>query len=333
MNLNDDQIKSVLEDFPTFELSYEIMIHKKVLNTNLCLAIPEGIKCFAWFTSYKQDLVCFILEITDNKKIKDIQIVVTSFNDKLALGTIFYGTKFIHNGISCFAIEDLYFYKGKNCLQYNYLKKINILKDILRLEISQTALTKPFTIFGLPVLNNDFHLLLNDISLLPYKVGQIKFRFFDNANAKKILCMNYFRPGTNHIKSCNNTNNNIINKAIFKVTADIEPDIYNLFMYNNGKEEYYDIAHIPDFKTSVMMNKLFRNIKENDNLDRLEESDNEDEFQDAREDKFVYLDRSFKINCEYNTKFKKWVPVSLADKRERIVLSSQLLNQNKIIKY
>ena len=71
---NDAEIKSILQDFPKFELSYETMIHKKVLNTNICLAIPEGIKCFAWFTSYKQDLVCFVLEVTNDKKIADIKM-------------------------------------------------------------------------------------------------------------------------------------------------------------------------------------------------------------------------------------------------------------------
>jgi hypothetical protein len=89
-------------------------------------------------------------------------------------------------------------------------------------------------------------------------------------------------------------------------------------------ENIYATAYIPDYKTSVMMNGLFRNIKENDNLDRLEESDDEEEFQNCSEDKYVYLDRSFKMNCEFNPKFRKWCPVSLADKRDRIVLSTQL---------
>jgi hypothetical protein len=141
--------------------------------------------------------------------------------------------------------------------------------------------------------------------------------------------MNYFRPGSNYLKTSSKINsNNSLNKAIFKVTADVEPDIYNLFFYKNGKEEYYDIAHIPDYKTSVLMYIFFRNINDNDNFDKLEEIDNEEEFQDCREDKYVYLDRSFKINCEYNSKFKKWCPVSLADKRERIVLSTLIQNKN-----
>ena len=75
-----------------------------------------------------------------------------------------------------------------------------------------------------------------------------------------------------------------------------------------------------------MMNKLFRNIKENANLDSIEESDDEEEFQDSREDKYVYLDRSFKIKCEYNHKFKRWIPVSLAGKSDRIISLSLLKN-------
>jgi hypothetical protein len=188
--LSDDEIQNILLDFPKFELSYETMIHKKVLNTNICLAIPEGQKCFAWFTSYKHDLVCFVLEITNDKKISEIKIVITSFDDKLALGTLFYGTLFLHNGVNCFAIEDIYFYKGKHILNKNYIEKVDILKHILSLEISQTALTNKFTIFGLPLISRDFNLLLKEIELLPYKISQIKFRFYDKINFNKILFMN-----------------------------------------------------------------------------------------------------------------------------------------------
>jgi hypothetical protein len=128
--------------------------------------------------------------------------------------------------------------------------------------------------------------------------------------------MKYYKPGS---KKQEINNNNKHRDVIFKITADIEPDIYNLFVDKNGVEEYLDTALIPDYKTSVMMNKLFRNIKENDNLDAIEESDEEEEFEDNREEKYVYLDRSFKIKCEYNSKFKRWMPVSLAGDSERII--------------
>ena len=43
-------------------------------------------------------------------------------------------------------------------------------------------------------------------------------------------------------------------------------------------------------------------------------------------DKYVYLDRYFKMNCEYNTKFKRWVPISLARTNDKIISMSLLKN-------
>ena len=59
------------------------------------------------------------------------------------------------------------------------------------------------------------------------------------------------------------------------------------------------------------MNKLFRNIKENINLDSLEESDDEEEFENIQIDKFVDLNKTFKMRCIFNYKFRKWVPVNV----------------------
>jgi hypothetical protein len=250
-----------------------------------------------------------LLELIDNK-IKNISVLLTTFDDKLAYGTVFYGTMFKYNNINCFCIEDLYYCKGKNCTNRLYSEKLDLLRDILLHQKNNRHI-----IFGLPLMMRDFASMLKQIELLPYKICQIKFRFFEKNNARKILYVKYYKPRTN----TNNNNNNNSLKGVFKITADIEPDIYNLFALTDGKEVCHDVAFIPDYKTSVLMNKLFRNIKENDNLDALEESDDEEEFEDSRLDKFVYLDRSFKMNCEYNHKFKKWVPISLAD--QNVMLS------------
>ena len=94
------------------------------------------------------------------------------------------------------------------------------------------------------------------------------------------------------------------------IKPDIQNDIYHLYNLDN---EYDSIACIPDYKTSVMMNKLFRNIKENYDLDALEESDDEDEFENPNIDKFVNLEKSYKMICNLNTKFKKWVPIKIND--------------------
>jgi hypothetical protein len=122
--------------------------------------------------------------------------------------------------------------------------------------------------------------------------------------------------------------NNRKNDVVFKIKPDIQNDIYNLCCYNDAelnKTINYDVAFIPDFKTSVMMNKLFRNIKENENLDILEESDDEEDFENEKEDRFVYLEREYKMVCSYNYKFKKWMPLRLANDNAKIVNYKDLI--------
>ena len=108
------------------------------------------------------------------------------------------------------------------------------------------------------------------------------------------------------------SNSNEISK-IFYVKPDIQNDIYYLYKINTVIFTLIsdETAHIPDYKTSVLMNKLFRNIKENINLDSLEESDDEEEFENIQIDKFVDLNKTFKMRCIFNHKFRKWVPVNV----------------------
>ena len=74
-----------------------------------------------------------------------------------------------------------------------------------------------------------------------------------------------------------------------------------------------EIAHIPDYATSVRMNSLFRNIKENEQLDAIEESDDEDDFEDTTPHKHVFLQREYYMECTYHKKFRKWIPVRVVD--------------------
>ena len=104
-------------------------------------------------------------------------------------------------------------------------------------------------------------------------------------------------------------------ERVFSIKPDIQNDIYHLSDPVN--KSLVGTAYIPDYKTSVLMNQLFRNIKENANLDSLEESDSDDEFENDRVDKFVYLDREYIMTCAYNHKFKKWVPLRVVDNQSK----------------
>ena len=100
----------------------------------------------------------------------------------------------------------------------------------------------------------------------------------------------------------------------FKVKADIQTDIYYGYYNNNNAYEKHNVLCISDYKTSVFMNRLFRRIIENENIDNIEESEDEEDFENISDDKFVYLDKEFNIDCVYCEKYKLWKPMKVSDK-------------------
>jgi hypothetical protein len=108
--------------------------------------------------------------------------------------------------------------------------------------------------------------------------------------------------------------------TVFRVMADLQFDIYHLFAYGKDSQPiYYNIAYIPNYKTSVLMNGLFRNIRENKNLDYIEESDDEEDFQNMNIDKYVHIEKVLLMECVFNNKFKRWIPMRVVGPKEKIV--------------
>ena len=293
--LSDIDKKYILKQFPKIELSYDKINHKKV-STDYCMAIPQGRKCFAWFTSFKKKFVCILLEQGFNNKTTDIRILNCCFKNELAYGSVFYGT-FVNRRF--FYIEDIYYYKNTNTSILNNQKKLLLLKDIFANELKQLSYNKNDIIFGLPIIKAKYDDLYNEILTLPYKIYSVQFRNMTN-NYRSVYLMR---------------NENIV-RANFLVKASLQNDIYDLYINVDKKGIMrYGTARIPNYTTSIMMNRLFRTIKENENLDALEESDDEDEFENTELDKFVNLNKKINMECVYNHKFQKWVPFKVSDNK------------------
>jgi hypothetical protein len=62
---------------------------------------------------------------------------------------------------------------------------------------------------------------------------------------------------------------------------------------------------ISNYKISVKMNKKFRTIRENDDLDNIQESDDEG-FENVSNTKNLIPNKELWIDCTFNSKFKKW---------------------------
>jgi len=291
--------QSVMEKFPNVELSYEKNLYKKVQhNSDIYLTIPKGRKYFAWLTNYKSSPTCLLLELNKHRNsINSIQIAHSSFNKLLTIGsgTIFYGTLFSLKQSSFFNIENIFYFKGKDISHLNQLNKINTISYILKNHINNVLYTSQNVVFGLPIIETNHNKLLNIIQSLSYDIYCIQHRSLTN---------NY--PFKNEII--------IIEKKIYAnllVKPELQNDIYEVFSQGTDDLISQGLMYIPDYKTSVFMNKLFRTIKENDNLDALEESDDEDEFENISPDKFVDMDTTYVMNCLYSNKFKYWIPLDI----------------------
>jgi len=177
--------------------------------------------------------------------------------------------------------------------------------------IKQVAYNKNFLLLGLPIINKDYYNILNIINKLPYKVYGVKLQNFHNNNGSGILL--------------NKQNNQSQQEAYFNVKATTKEDIYELYCAHNPtfkQTKPYAIALIQSYKISVMMNSLFRNIRENENLDLLEESEDEEDFENINENKYVDLEKTLLMKCVYVKKFRKWQPIELVKPDEKVKIIS-----------
>ena len=298
--LTDNEQEILMRQFPKIKLFYETTISKIICNYEYYLAIPYGIKCFMWFTEYKNQNVCILLEIASNSQINNIKIVNCCFHNHLSYGTIFYGIK--QEKSQYFFLLDILQYKGRDSSNTFFHKNLFTVKNIFQNEIKQINYSNNIIIVGLPIITKNYNDLLSIIDTLSYKIayvqsinGNKRYNLFD---IKHIIHINIIPVNTVPIQKKPSN--------IFKVRAEIQNDIYTI-----EQGDFIDTAYIPSYTTSVYMNKLFRNIKENNNLDALEESDSDDEFENDKIDKFVNLERIYNMECKFSHKFKKWIPFKI----------------------
>ena len=213
-------------------------------------------------------------------------------------------------------------------------------------------------VFGLPVLCNTEQDAVNLARELPYEIFAIQYRYFTHtrvfqqilqerqppsAQAPSTRIQSYIpvptpasasapapapssssTPASNHlfVQPPDEMLTNI--QATFIIRPNIQNDIYELFVLASGGGRgscdpiFHNFAHISGYKTSVMMNRLFRNITENERLDSMEESEDEGEFENTEPDKYVTLTKEYKMICRFNKRFCRWVPIEIASKSDTI---------------
>ena len=289
----------LLLTFPDIKPCIEKKIYSKPNeNYDLCLAIPKGKKFFGWFTYYLDQPVFFLV---DSIK-KNITFKYTSF-DPILCNTVIYGTQFYYKSNEVFSLEDVLIFQSKYINLYSFEEKLKLINFIFN-NLHCNQIEKKFLMFGTPFISNNIDELYQNKNI-PYVVYSYQYR-----NLKKMS------PYLNFVteKSLNN------NYTTFKVIADNRQDIYKLYC----KEGFYGFASVSNLKISKLLNSIFRQIKESTNLDLLEESDEEEEFQNISDNKYN-LNNIVYMTCKYNKKFNSWGP-------EKISKTKHLLTEDEIKK-
>jgi len=352
--LDNNSIKILLNRFPKSNiknLNIFSNINKNLLNNNNNVSYyilkPKGKKSYIWFT-YLNNEIFAILIIINNNNINDISNqfykLNINFDKRLCYNNVllygYYFKDFIKNSnsnnsnsnnsnisnsnnsniiLNYFIIENVFNYNiykyliESNNYNYYYKNKLELFSKIL------------------PYINNSNNFCIKLPIILENIDNLYKTIYNLNYNIFSISGYSETRYLGSYILNNNNNNNNNKLVATFKITPNISNDIYNLFILSNNNELFYDLALIDTYKTSVYMNNLFRNIKENKNLDYLEESDEEEDFENIEVNKYVYLEKTYNIECIYSYKFKKWIPQKIS--KNNIINKNNLeliLNKKKI---
>ena len=325
---------------PALELSYEPKLHKKVYSA-LYYIIPKGPKALVWYTYWRDEHVCLLIQLNERGNYSDIKLFPACFSDALALGTIIYGTHFICKGVPYFTCEQVYYYKGLNVSRdmkdinsrkKSYLEQLPLLIEMFQKEVEQVAYTTNSLVVGLPLMTETYEEVLDIMEKgeLPYRCygigcGGIPPRPPLGVTAERSATQKQTTFGNKiNTKGVAERSNGglpprgvvgglpprgVVGGIPLLVKAGLAADTYQL--YSPKDNSFVGTAMIPTYKCSVFLNSLFRNIKENKNLDLLEESDDEEEFENIQLDKFVDLEKSYLMECVFLKKFQKWQPVKL----------------------
>jgi len=336
----------------SMKISYEINTYKKV-SADVFYIIPRGKKCVAWFTMYKgsPEVLLFDLDPRDHTKIKFISIRALHPAQKFHIsdfegrGTVLYGTLFVsasHQHQQIFAVENIHVYENvsvdnlnvveKDALLYKAFSKASADQKVANATDQKASAFRhsddACVLFGVAVKYGTYAEALkasNTPSVIPYSVYAIQGRFRPQTDNKYYQnCQSQLQQQQQQQQQQPQGQQRVFTQLlpsqpgkpftkIFMVQPEARVDMYTLRCPVTNEVEP-EPAHVGDYKTSVLLNSIFRNVKENASLDTAEESDDEDAFQNSQElhmSGYITCSRERAMTCSYNYKFKRWVPLHL----------------------
>ena len=295
---------------------------------------------------------CVLIELGDMNRMGKRYPIKTCFHSSLAhgSGTILQGTCFKATNLKTFAVHDIHCYKGTPYSNISYTDKLKLFVTMFQHEIQQVSYFADHVVLGLPIMfpgtmtHEDLRIQLQAV---PYKVEKAQYRYSTRkdtpvvnvslANMMSVIAPQELvsNPSSVHGSVHGSLHGSVhgsksatkfidyrairsgrikVPDMVFLVKPELQNDVYRICTSTGD----HGIAAVQSYDSSKFLNRLFRHIKENDNLDLLEESDDDDEFENIDMDKYVDLEKTHKLLCRYLPKMNKWEPYKVADRGARV---------------
>lgn len=314
LNITSDfiknDIKELIKKIGTFDIKgkYYNFLNKKNINSLknndfLVTLSTFGKKFILFLSTYKNKNYCIFI----NKK-NDIMVISRfRFNIDLFNGTLFDGELLKDkNNNWVYIINDISYYKGENIITKNFYERSNLIKNILKNEYQNDEELCVCTIYYKEYFELKYikDICKNYINNIDYKSSGLLFKNINNYSENYLYifpeCRSDIKEKFSNIDEKIEINNK--NSCIFNIVKTNLPDIYELYINNNYNTlEKYAIAGVLNIDMSKKLKKLF-----NDNY-------------------IEYI----KFECEYNKKFKKWIPMNeTSENIDNIKLANSIQNKN-----
>lgn len=308
IELTNEQKNILLSRFP---INSDISLCKRLSNkvkADIYQLIPVGKQSQLWYT-YLNDMNIAVI-ITKINGSYNLEACYASFENSMAYGTIISGVYYIKKTPTfthkVFCADNISYYKGEYVGNLNMLNKLSIITNMFEYnEIGNIKSLYNSIRVCMPIMSNDITKIQNNINNLPYPTFGIKFINYNEINP---------------IGSLNSKIDNLADsnkKCVFLVKANVEPDSYTLYgkdttTYNDNRLQRIGIALIPSYQDSIRMNTLFRRIRENMSIDTIEDSDDEDDFENIEPTKYLLPNVEYKMYCSFSNICNRWIPESIA---------------------
>ena len=305
-NVTDNKTKEfILKDLSLKSNQNYNSRYAKVLNENYMKNLKN--KHIVNVKSGGSPYLLYITEISGNdytflidKKIKPgydfpkIFVLNYRFSKDCYKGTLFETELVRDNNNNWFLLlGDIYLYEGVSLHKTEVIERINTMHRILELHYSEQENTicppmikKFFNMKDVNEIMNVFIPSLNYISRglyfvpLKYSYSNILYLFDRNKNRNTEPRKQTGENIQKVVESHTHKPNHITHMIHFRIEKTMCPDVYDLYLKNDGGLVKKGIACIPNYEKSVYVNELFINGK----------------------DEII-------VECEYNKDFKKWEPL------------------------